>query len=87
MLEIIETLLVLQDRDRTIVQGRAEIVGLEIERVSDNDRSPTAAAAQAGAGPFRTNSLMTQIASAMLLLPSLLGSHRMKSLTCATAWV
>ena len=49
MLEIIETLLVLQDRDRTIVQGRAEIVGLEIERVSVNERSTTAEAAQADA--------------------------------------
>ena len=50
MLEIIETLLVLQDRDRTIVQGRAEIVGLEIERVSVNERSATAEVAQADAG-------------------------------------
>ena len=49
MLEITETLLVLQDRDRTIVQGRAEIVGLEIERVSVNERSATAEAAQADA--------------------------------------
>jgi len=49
MLEIIETLLVLQDRDRTIVQGRAEIVGLEIERASVNERSATAEAAQADA--------------------------------------
>ena len=49
MLEIIETLLVLQNRDRTIVQGRAEIVGLEIERASVNERSATAEAAQADA--------------------------------------
>ena len=49
MLKIIETLLVLQDRDRTIVQGRAEIVGLDIERVSVNERSTTAEAAQADA--------------------------------------
>jgi hypothetical protein len=49
MLEIIETLLVLQDRDRTIVQGRAEIDGLEIERVSVNERSASAEAAQASA--------------------------------------
>jgi len=49
MLEIIETLLVLQDRDRTIVQGRTEIEGLEIERVSVNERSTTAEAAQADA--------------------------------------
>ena len=49
MLEIIETLLVLQNRDRTIVQGRAEIVGLGIERVSVNERSANAEAAQADA--------------------------------------
>jgi len=49
MLEIIETLLVLQDRDRTIVQGRAEIDGLEIERVSVNERSASAETAQASA--------------------------------------
>ena len=49
MLEIIETLLVLQNRDRTIVQGRAEIVGLGIERVSVNERSANAGAAQADA--------------------------------------
>ena len=49
MLEIIETLLVLQDRDRTIVQGRAEIDGLEIERVSVNERSASAEAAQSSA--------------------------------------
>jgi uncharacterized protein len=49
MLEITEILLVLQDRDRTIVQGRAEVVGLEIERVSVNERSATAEAAQADA--------------------------------------
>jgi len=52
MLDIIETLLVLQDRDRTIVGGREEIVGLEIERVSVNERSADAEVAQTAAEQY-----------------------------------
>jgi len=68
MLEIIETLLVLQDRDRTIVQGREEIAGLEVERALVNSRSANAEAAQAAAEQaakeleVRKNSIEVEVA-------------------------